>query len=210
MGPLLKLGFLSSNEGKYDLIARLVATDPALELIPLEMPTDHIVEGDSSEDNSKRKALSGSFTIRVPVLATDEEMMLSGVDEKRQPRAEIKRIIGESPTDDEMIEYYSRLIASVRGSQCLATITTYYSIALQGQLLGTTSLSRDCLMQLPASSTRLKGRPLSALHYLPRFGKRYSELTQSEQQTFERATDQALIMFIKSCFARTRLLRTSE
>jgi 8-oxo-dGTP diphosphatase len=194
---LPKLGFLSSNEGKYEFITQLVSDDPAIEIVPIHIISNQTLpEGFSSAENARTKALAGSQVTTLPVLASDDELIFHGINAKYQPGALIRRTIGESPTDNQVVEYYAKLIESMCGSSCFAKITTNYSIAHQSQLIGDTSIPRECVLQVPPSKHRKKGLPLSALHYVPEFGKRYSELNNAEQHLFERSTAQRLISFI--------------
>jgi inosine/xanthosine triphosphate pyrophosphatase family protein len=194
---LPKLGFLSSNQGKYELIIKLVSDNPAIEIVPIHIPSNHVLlEGLSSVKNAQKKALAGSQVTTLPVLASDDKIMFHGLRAKYQPGARIRRIIGENPTDNQVIEYYSQLITTVCRGSCLARITTNYSIAYQSQLVGNTSIHRECVLQVPPSEHRKRGLPLSALHYIPELGKRYSELSELEQRLIDQSSAQHLICFI--------------
>lgn len=193
----MKLGFFSSNQGKYELITQLVSENPAIEVVPIHIPSNQVlVEGLSSVENARKKALAGSEITTLPVLAGDDNIMFPSLHQKYQPGARIKRTIGENPTDNQVIEFYSELIATVCLGSCLARITTNYSIAYLGQLVGTTSIHRECILQVPPSQHRKRGLPLSALHYIPELGKCYSELSELEQRVVDRSTAESLIGFI--------------
>ena len=115
-----------------------------------------------------------------PVLATDEELLFDHLAKQKQPGARVRRFHGDTATDEEMIQIYTDIVAKLPSHERTGVITTHLNIALRGRVCGTERVSQRLVFALPPSEYWLPGRPLSALHFVPQFNKRYSELDENE------------------------------
>jgi inosine/xanthosine triphosphate pyrophosphatase family protein len=201
-----KIAVFTSNKGKFRNIARLRSLDPLLQIVWIRgqaMP-EELEDTKSGSENAKKKAIAGSLLTDYMVLSTDEELFLKYLGKRRQPGALIRRVVGKKATDHEMMVFYEKLLRQIPPEQRQGIIKTYYALAIHGHYCGTTMTVRRCIFALPPSKFWMSGHPLSAFHFLPEIGKRYSELSESESWQIERPIAQKILKFIKLTMRRYR------
>lgn len=192
------VGLFTSNVGKYIYLSRLLQREPSVRLVFVRASRAlSLSETRSTEQNAKVKAIKGSFGMDFPIVGTDEEIILHGLDKKDQPGARIRRIAGDGASDKELIRYYGELISRFGPEGCFATLTTYYAAAMRRKIVGSTVIRQVCLLTLPPTKRWLRGRPLSAFHFIPEFDKRYTEMSGIEVDSFERPVLEQLVRFFR-------------
>ena len=65
--------------------------------------------GENSIENALIKARAYASTCDYPVFAMDDNLYLEGIPKEKQPGMYVRRVNGKRLTDEEMIEYYSKL-----------------------------------------------------------------------------------------------------
>ena len=72
--------------------------------------------GNDPLKNAEIKALSYYKIFRAPVFSCDSGLFITGLDEKLQPGVHVRRINGVYMSDNEMIDYYSKLAGTFNGN----------------------------------------------------------------------------------------------
>lgn len=155
-------------------------------------------DGQTAQDNARKKASAYAEAIGEPVLSMDNALFLNGLPADKQPSIHVRRINGatDRPSDEEMIAHYSKLIASlgerINGRWEFALCYAYPG----GPYEETTIISPRIFVATP-SPTILPGYPLESLQIDPISGKYISEMSQVEQDSFwEDAIGRTLADFI--------------
>jgi len=157
--------------------------------------------GKTAVENARKKAVAYAKALGKPVFSMDNALYFDGFPSEKQPGLNVRRIgsgYPDRPTDEQMLEYYSRLITSLGGKVngwwefgvCIATP--------DGQTWEATIKSPRIFVGLP-SKKMVDGYPLESIQIEPGSGKYISELTQEEQDTFwQKAIGQPLLEFVQS------------
>ncbi len=141
-----------------------------------------IEDGKTAEENARKKALTYAKFIKKDVLSVDNALYFEGLDEKRQPGLQVRRIQGRTdrPTDEEVKDYYISIIQELGGK-----IKGYFLFAVciaspKGQLTETTIKSQRIFIS-KASDKIIPGYPLASLWIDPVSGKYPSEMSEEER-----------------------------
>lgn len=74
-------------------------------------------DGETPEENARKKATAYCQAISQPVMSMDNALYLDGVSDEDQPGMHVRRIPGldHRPDDEEMVAYYRSLIEKYGG-----------------------------------------------------------------------------------------------
>ncbi len=158
-----------------------------------------IEDGKTANENARKKALAYAKTLGKTVFSMDNALYINGLSDDKQPALNVRRIDGRTATtDEEMVEYYSKLIDSLGGTAegywefgiCVATPT--------GEYRETTIKSPRTFVSTPTTN-RQAGYPLESIQIDPVTGKYIADITQQEQDIFwQRAIGKKLLDFVRS------------
>lgn len=158
-----------------------------------------VEDGKTANENARKKALAYAKALGKTVFSMDNALYINGLPSDRQPALNVRRIDGHiATTDEEMIEYYSKLIKSLGGKAegywefgiCIATP--------KGDYRETTIKSPRTFVSTPTTS-RQAGYPLESVQIDPATNKYIADMTQEEQDIFwQRAIGEKLLEFVKS------------
>jgi 8-oxo-dGTP diphosphatase len=138
-------------------------------------------DGKTPEENARKKAIEYSKALQKPVLSMDAALYFNDIDDSLQPGLHVRRIPGHTyATDDEVLEYYQRLINNHGGS-----LSGYweFSFALgypDGHSDAFNARAPRQFVGAP-NATILPGYPLKSLQIDPQTGKYITELSKEEQ-----------------------------
>ena len=194
--------FGTTNEAKIKQVSGVLA--PAgikvRGITNKEMLPDVEEDGKTAIENARKKALAYAKALGELVFSMDNALYLEGLYPEKQPGVNVRRIDGylERPTDEQMIDYYSKLIASL-GDRingyweygiCIATPEGRYWEAI---------VKAPRIYVSEPSQTIQPGYPLESLQIEPESGKYMSEMTQEEQDIFwQKAIGRPLLEFVQS------------
>ena len=166
----------------------------ALESLPIEIltPADVSIQidvkedGQSTEENAKKKARAYFAAADMPTLAIDGGLHIEGLSEEKQPGVSVRRIQGRErdATDAEVLDHYARELAKIGGE---AVGIWHGSIALavsdEQVYAGTHTLKTVLTSRRRGGAT--PGAPLDALTIDPATGRYYSEMAWQERPDLE-------------------------
>jgi inosine/xanthosine triphosphate pyrophosphatase family protein len=196
-----ELTFGTTNEAKIKQIRGVLA--PAG--IVINGVTDKSVlpevieDGKTANENARKKALAYAKALGKTVLSMDNALYINRLPDDRQPALNVRRIDGKTATtDEEMIEYYSKLIERLGGKAegywefgiCIATS--------EGEYKETTIKSPRTFVSTPTTNIQA-GYPLESIQIDPASEKYIADMTQEEQDIFwQKAIGDKLLDFVKS------------
>lgn len=194
--------FGTTNEAKIKQVSGALAPSH-IEVVGVankEMLPEVKEDGETAVANARKKALAYAKALGKPVFSMDNALYLEGLPAEKQPGLNVRRISGhtERPTDEQMIAYYSQLIASL-GNRINGYWEYGVCIATPDGKYQETSIKAPRIYVGEPSPVIQPGYPLESLQIEPESGKYMSELTQVEQDTFwQKAIGKPLLEFVQS------------
>jgi XTP/dITP diphosphohydrolase len=199
-----KLVLGTRNPGKLAHISK-VLLPLGIHLIGLEgygeIPDVEEIDLDP-RGNAKRKALAYVAVVSSPVLSIDNALSLDGLEPDEQPGVNVRRINGadKRPTDEELIDHYSRVIEEL-GGKTTGKIVMAACLALVNGATREFSLSTPRIFVSKPCSERIPGYPLDSLQIDPSDpdGKLYIAQMRPERQSefLQKTTDRPILDFVR-------------
>lgn len=194
----MQLLYATSNNSKvYNMRRRL-------EGLPIEIVTpkelgikiDVVEDGKTAVENATKKAQAYYEETRIPTIAGDSGLFIDGIPDDKQPGLFVRRVNGKSLSDDEMIEYYTKLIESIGGKS-----TGYYVTGLAlftDHGLFTTEISEDkFILSSTTSKNNHRGNPLDVMTIDPVSQKFYTDMTDDDFKSLGHIFDKECVEFLK-------------
>ena len=152
--------------------------------------------GKTAIENAKIKAKAYYEATKMITMAMDDTMYIDDIPEDKQPGVFVRRINGKYLTDDEMIEYYTKLVKEYGGK---LTAKWVYGMAVyneKGKKTYTWSKDQFYFVDKP-SKKRNPGYPLDSITIVPEFNKYLVELTEEEKSKCKKNNNtQEIVSFI--------------
>jgi XTP/dITP diphosphohydrolase len=195
-----KILFGTTNEAK--IIQVRGALSPAGIIVngvtSKELLPQVIEDGKTAVENARKKSVAYAKALGQIVFSMDNALYFDGLEEERQPGLNVRRVNGVVATDEQMIEYYSKLIGDLGGK-----IGGYWEFG--ACIANPSGEYRETVMRSPRvfvgkpSSTIVPGFPLESIQIDPISGKYFAEMKQEEQDSFwQKAIGKPLLEFIQS------------
>ena len=194
--------FGTTNEAKIKQVrGALAPSGIVVEGVKDKSMLPEVVEdGKTASENAKKKSLAYAKALERTVFSMDNALYLDGLSSEKQPGLNVRRINGSSerPTDEQMLEYYSKLIEELGGR-----VNGYWEFGIcianpQGEYEETLIKSPRIFVSKP-SKIMVEGYPLESIQIEPESGRYIAEMTQDEQDLFwQRAIGQPLVEFVQN------------
>ena len=139
----MKLLYATNNNSKVYNMRRRLENIPIEIITPKELgiKVNVIEDGKTAVENAIKKAQAYYEETKIPTIAGDSGLFIDGIPSDKQPGLFVRRVNGKVLSDDEMIEYYTKLIESIGGKTTGYYVTGLALITEQG--LFTTEISED-------------------------------------------------------------------
>ena len=177
---MYKIYYGTSNNSKIKFMKNLIK-DLQIDIIGINElgDIDHNINENGIEplENAKIKAWHYYRQINKPVFSADSGLFFENVEYKDQPGTNIRRIGGKRLTDEEMIEYYSKLAEKYGGN-----LIGYYKNGICVIINETTIIENDGIYSEKFIITKeqhqkiKEGFPLDSLSIEIKSGKYYYDL----------------------------------
>ena len=132
----------------------------------------------------------------MPTIAGDSGLFIDGIPNDKQPGLFVRRVNGKILTDDEMIEYYKKLIESIGGKTTGYYVTGLALITEQG--LFTTEISEDkFILSSTISKNNHRGNPLDVMTIDPVSQKFYTDMTDEDFKKLRHIFDKECVTFLE-------------
>ncbi len=142
--------------------------------------------GKNAIENALIKARSYAKVTNLPVMAMDDNLYLENVPKEKQPGMYVRRVNGKRLSDNEMIEYYSKL-AREYGEYGKLTCRWIYGLALiSNNKENTYTWSRDDFYMVDKPTNTIDpGYPLNTISINKKLNKYFTDITKEEKEKFQ-------------------------
>ena len=170
-----------------------------LSLKDLDISLNVEENGTSAIENALIKARACRELVDMPVMAMDDSLYLEGVPEEFQPGLFVRRVNGNSLTDEEMIEHYSNLVKKY-GSDGKLIASWVYGMAIINDTKEVTYTwsKNDFLLVDTPSKVVNPGYPLNSISKNIKLDKYFSEMTQEDQKSVQEQEDDVIEFIAKN------------
>ena len=140
--------------------------------------------GNTAIENAVIKAKAYGKETGMITIGMDTNLFLEKVSDKEQPGTHVRRVNGKTLSDEEMIEYYSKL-ANKYGGKIIAKWVDGVAIYNKGEIR-THKFERSKFYLIDkASPIRHTGYPLDSISIIPDFNKCLTDLNEEESKLRE-------------------------
>ena len=198
MESKLILLYATNNNSKVYNMHRILENIPIEIITPkdLGIKVDVIEDGESAVENAIKKAIAYYEETKIPTIAGDSGLFIDGIPSDKQPGLFVRRVNGKVLSDDEMIEYYTKLIKSIGGKSTGYYVTGLALITEQG--LFTTEISEDkFILSSTISNNNHRGNPLDVMTIDPVLKKFYTDMTDEDFKSLGHIFDQECVKFLE-------------
>lgn len=142
--------------------------------------------GNTAIENAIIKAKAYGKETGMITIGMDTNLFLEEVSDKEQPGTHVRRVNGKTLSDEEMIEYYSKL-ANKYGGKLTAKWVNGVAIYNKGEVK-TYSFNKNKFYLIDkVSPKRHLGYPLDSISIIPEFNKYLTDLTKEESNLREQS-----------------------
>lgn len=200
----MKVLFASSNPSKVARFKNKLE-EHNIELITLkDIDVDLNVEetGKDALENAYIKAKSYFDATGLPTIGMDDNLFIDGIPEDKQPGTHVRRVNGHELTDDEMIEYYTRLVSEYGGKLTAKWVYGMVICTKDDTYRYTWSKDHFYLVDTP-SEKRNERYPLNSISMVPELNKYFVDLTDEDRKHMNKNnTDDGVIEFILNSLSK--------
>ena len=136
--------------------------------------------GKNAIENAYIKAKTYYDATKITTIGMDNNLFIEGLPDEKQPGTYVRRINGKELNDDEMIEYYTKLVKEYGGK--LTTKWIYGMVIYNGKEVKQYSWSKShfYLIDKPCQK-RNPGYPLDSMSIMPECNKYFVDLTEEDR-----------------------------
>lgn len=152
--------------------------------------------GKNAIENAYIKAKTYYDKTKIISIGMDNNLYIEGLPDEKQPGTHVRRINGKELNDEEMIEYYSKLVNEYGGK--LTAKWVYGMVIYDGKAKKEYKWENgDFYFIDKVSSKRNPGYPLDSISINPKYNKYFVELTEEEKKDInEKVNDDLVVDFI--------------
>ena len=195
----MKLLYATGNNAKVYNMRRRLENTPIEIITPKELgiKVDVIEDGATAVENAIKKAEAYYNETKIPTIAGDSALFIDGIPSDKQPGLFVRRVNGNVLSDDEMIEYYTKLIESIGGKSTGYYVTGLAFITEEG--LFTTEIKENkFILSSVISNNNHRENPLDVMAIDPVTQKFYTDMTDDDFKTLEHIFDKECVKFLEN------------
>lgn len=194
----MKLLYATTNNSKIYNMKRRLSNFPIEIISPkdLNIKLTVIEDGDSAVENAIKKATAYFKATGIPTIAGDSGLYIENIPEEKQPGLFVRRVNGKELTDDEMIDYYSRLVDSIGGKTIAYYITGLALVNEDGMKM--IEIKEDkFILTSKLSQINHRGNPLDVMSIDPNINKYYTEMSDEDFKGLGYVFDKKCVEFVE-------------
>jgi len=194
----MKLLYATNNNSKVYNMRRRLENIPIEIITPKELgiKVNVIEDGKTTVENAIKKAQAYYEETKIPTIAGDSGLFIDGIPSDKQPGLFVRRVNGKVLSDNEMIEYYTKLIESIGGESKGYYVTGLALITEEG--LFTTEISEDkFILSSTISKNNHRGNPLDVMTIDPVSQKFYTDMTDDDFKSLGHVFDKECVKFLQ-------------
>ena len=152
--------------------------------------------GKNAIENAYLKAKAYYDALGIPTIGMDNNLFIEGIPDELQPGVFVRRINGKELNDDEMIEYYTKLVKEYGGK--LKARWVYGMVLMTNN--GTSEFNwsyNDFYLVSNANKKRNLGYPLDSISIDEKTNKYFVDMTEEDRKkNAKEISDKEVIAFI--------------
>lgn len=195
----MKLLYATNNNSKVYNMRRRLENIPIEIITPKELgiKVNVIEDGKTAVENAIKKAQAYYEETKIPTIAGDSGLFIDGIPSDKQPGLFVRRVNGKVLSDDEMIEYYTKLIESIGGGESKGYYVTGLALITEEGLF-TTEISEDkFILSSTISKNNHRGNPLDVMTIDPVSQKFYTDMTDDDFKSLGHVFDKECVKFLQ-------------
>lgn len=179
-----KILFATGNQTKAKRFSKglLEKGIEVISLADLNLNINIDENGKNAIENALIKARAYYQKTKMTTIAMDDNLYLENVPAEKQPGMYVRRVNGKRLTDEEMIEYYSKLVKDY-GTDGKITARWIYGIALikDNKEFTYTWEKEDFYLVDTPSNIINQGYPLNTISINKKLNKYFTDITESDK-----------------------------
>ena len=204
----MKVLFATSNQAKVRNYKESLSKK-GIKLLTLKDIDTHIrVEesGKNAIENAYIKAKTYFDELGMPTIGMDNNLFIEGLPDELQPGVFVRRIGRKELNDDEMIEYYTKLVNEYGGK--LKARWVYGMVLIANDKIYEFNWSHnDFYLVSDVNKKRNPGYPLDSISIDEKTNKYFVDMTESDRKESDKETsDKEVIEFILNSLKESNLL----
>ena len=194
----MKVLFATSNPAKVrnykEELAKRGIEILTLKDIDIHIPVEET--GKNAIENAYIKAKAYYDEIGIPTIGMDNNLFIEGIPDKLQPGVFVRRINGKELNDDEMIEYYTKIVKEYGGK--LKARWIYGMVLINDDSTYEYSWSYDDFYLVDkVNAKRNPGYPLDSISIDEKLNKYFVDMTEEDRiKNKKQDKDDEVINFI--------------
>lgn len=178
----MKVLFATTNPAKVNKYKEALE-QKGIELITLkdlDVKLPIVESGKNAIENAYIKAKTYYDATKIPTIGMDNNLFIEDLPEEKQPGTYVRRVNGKELNDEEMIEYYSKLVNEYGGK--LTAKWVYGMVIYDGKETNEYSWSKGhfYFIDKPCEK-RNPGYPLDSISIMPECNKYFVDLTEEDK-----------------------------
>lgn len=193
----MKLLYATNNNSKIYNMKRRLGNLPVEIVSPkdLNIKLKIVENGNTAVENAIKKASVYYEATGIPTIAGDSGLYIENIPEEKQPGLFVRRVNGKELTDDEMIDYYTKLVDSIGGKTIGYYITGLALVNEDG--IKTIEIEEDkFILTSKISKINHRGNPLDVMSIDPNVNKYYTEMSDEDFKNLGQKFDVECLQFI--------------
>ena len=172
--------------------------------IDISIPVEE--SGKNAIENAYIKAKAYYDELGMPTIGMDNNLFIEGLPDELQPGVFVRRIGGKELNDDEMIEYYTKLVKEYGGK--LTARWVYGMVLITNNETYEFNWSyNDFYLVSEVNKKRNPGYPLDSISIDEKTNKYFVDMTESDRKENDKETsDKEVIEFILKSLKESNLL----
>lgn len=197
----MKILFATTNEAKIKSFKASLEKEniEVLSIKDLDFKLDIDENGADAIENARIKARAYYAKTGIPTIGMDNTLFIEELPPELQPGTHVRRINNRELNDDEMLDYYTNLVANFGGK--LTAKWVYGLVYCDDTKEETFTWSKDHFYFVAnPCSKRNPGYPLDSISFMPKYNKYFLELNEEEKNDYDKNNNNTkdIVNFIKN------------
>lgn len=181
-----KILFATTNETKSKRFSKVLLEKgiEVLNLKDLKIELGVKEEGKTAIENALIKARAAYAISKMPVIGMDDSLYLENVPKDIQPGLFVRRVNGRSLTDEEMLEYYMKLVTQYKKNDRINCKWIYgLAVINENGVESTYTWKKDNFYMVDTKSEKIHpGYPLDSISKYKIIDKYFTEINEEEKE----------------------------
>ena len=152
----------------------------------LDKKVDVIENGNNAIENALIKAKSYAKEVDIPVFAMDDNLYIENIPEDKQPGMYVRRVDSKRLNDEEMIDYYSKLVRTYSTDGKLTCKWIYGMAVINKGKESVYTWSKNDFYLVDKPSNKIdKDYPLNSISVNKKLNKYFTDMTSEDKKLVE-------------------------